>query len=119
MKMRSKEGLDKDDMTEQFRKAQLRLLNMPRHAGVLPIHEVLEDDKFYYIVMSKASDLYSVGVILYMLLAGAMPYDDAMFEEVLDHKRQASPGPRRYNWRGAVFQRMKETSINWNCEPWP
>jgi len=231
MKMRSKEGLEKDDMTEQFRKAQLRLLNMPRHAGVLPIHEVLEDDKFYYIVMSKAdggaffpallsefgdgvmpasavrkvikeiieaighvhsqgmlhrdvkpdnlvfqacvdplspsgkaykvalidfdhadpefdpvsptqsgswcgtvrfsapetflgnfsqaSDLYSVGVILYMLLAGAMPYDDAMFEEVLDHKRQASPGPRRYNWRGAVFQRMKETSINWNCEPWP
>mmetsp|Transcript_103583 Transcript_103583/g.297587 ORF Transcript_103583/g.297587 Transcript_103583/m.297587 type:complete len:87 (+) Transcript_103583:695-955(+) len=68
---------------------------------------------------SQASDLYSVGVILYMLLAGAMPYDDAMFEEVLDHKRQASPGPRRYNWRGAVFQRMKETSINWNCEPWP
>mmetsp|Transcript_11407 Transcript_11407/g.29407 ORF Transcript_11407/g.29407 Transcript_11407/m.29407 type:complete len:295 (+) Transcript_11407:3-887(+) len=231
MKMRSKEGLEEEDMTEQFRKAQLRLLNMLPHAGVLPIHEVLEDDKFYYIVMSKAdggaffpallsefgdgvmpasavrkvikeiieaighvhsqgmlhrdvkpdnlvfqacvdplspsgkaykvalidfdhadpefdpvsptlsgswcgtvrfsapetflgnfsqaSDLYSVGVILYMLLAGAMPYDDAMFEEVLDRKRQGSPGPRRYNWRGAVFQRMKETSINWNCEPWP
>ena len=32
------------------------LLNMPEHAGVLPLREVLEDQQFYYIVMEKAPD---------------------------------------------------------------
>jgi len=229
MKMRSKESLSNDCMADQFRKSLLRILNLPPHIGVLPIHEVLEDDKFYYIVMerasgaffntlltefgdgvmpaasvkkltreilealghihqsgmlhrdvkpdnlvfqahddpksptgkvnkvslidfdhaepdwtpssgsskshwcgtvrfsapetfngifSQASDLYSVGVILYMLLAGKMPYDDCMFEELVD-MRTPTPNRSRYNWRYAVFQRMRETPIDWHCDPWP
>jgi len=230
MKIRSKESLDQDCMGDQFRKSLLRMLNLPSHAGVLPIHEVLEDDKFYYVVMEKASggsffhtllgefadgvmpgsavrrltreilealghvhaqgilhrdikpdnlvfmrsedpasptrkkvkrvsiidfdhadpefepgsastqtpwcgtvrfsapetfqgtfsqgsDLYSVGVILYMLIAGKMPYEDSLFEAALD-RRGSSPTGRRFNWRANVYQRMKEALIDWESEPW-
>jgi len=226
MKIRSKESLENDGMSEQFRKSQIQLLNMPPNQGVLPIHEVLEDDKFFYIVMQKAtggsffpvllsefgdgvmperavrkvireileavgyihsqgmlhrdikpdnlvfqvkgddpaspsgknykvavidfdhadpdwdprspsqsqswcgtlrfsapetfcghfsqaSDLYSIGVILYMLMAGGMPYDDVMFEEVIERKT-----PGRFNWRAAIHQRMEEARVDWSAETW-
>eukprot|EP00429_Kryptoperidinium_foliaceum_P012388 CAMPEP_0176043260 /NCGR_PEP_ID=MMETSP0120_2-20121206/21467_1 /TAXON_ID=160619 /ORGANISM="Kryptoperidinium foliaceum, Strain CCMP 1326" /LENGTH=686 /DNA_ID=CAMNT_0017376667 /DNA_START=60 /DNA_END=2120 /DNA_ORIENTATION=+ len=230
LKIRSKESLAQDCMEEQFRKSLLRVLNLPGHIGVLPIHEVLEDEKFYYIVMAKAegaffnilltefgdgvmpaasvrkltqeilealghvhmqgilhrdvkpdnlvfqalddpksptgksnkvslidfdhaepdwtpgsgssqsqwcgtvrfsapetfngtfsqsSDLYSVGVILYMLLAGKMPYDDAVFEEFIESRTPSPKRSSRYDWRHAIHRRMRETPIDWQCEPWP
>lgn len=55
MKMRSKASLREAKMEEQFRSTQVKLLNLPDHIGVLPVKQVLEDDKFYYVVMEKAS----------------------------------------------------------------
>lgn len=55
MKIRSKESLQADSMEDTFRLAQLKMLNLPPHVGVLPLHEVLEDSRFYYVVMKKAS----------------------------------------------------------------
>jgi len=54
MKIRSKESLQQQCHEEEFRKSQIRMLNFPPHVGVVPLHEVLEDELFYYIVMDKA-----------------------------------------------------------------
>lgn len=56
MKMKAKTELGKQHGAEQqFRKSHLLMLNLPPHKGVLPLHEVLEDDAFYYVVMGKAT----------------------------------------------------------------
>jgi len=54
MKIRSKESLRQQCFEEAFRKSQIRMLNFPPHVGVVPLHEVLEDELFYYVVMDKA-----------------------------------------------------------------
>lgn len=54
MKIKAKKELREVGAEEQFRKAQMRLLNLPPHEGVLALREVLEDDTFYYVVMEKA-----------------------------------------------------------------
>eukprot|EP00929_Paragymnodinium_shiwhaense_P079010 TRINITY_DN4102_c0_g1_i1.p1 TRINITY_DN4102_c0_g1~~TRINITY_DN4102_c0_g1_i1.p1 ORF type:complete len:641 (-),score=105.49 TRINITY_DN4102_c0_g1_i1:95-2017(-) len=55
MKIKSKESLDRSNTQESFRKAHLRLLNLPPHGGIVTVREVLEDESFYYVVMEKAS----------------------------------------------------------------
>eukprot|EP00927_Polykrikos_kofoidii_P045758 TRINITY_DN39856_c0_g1_i1.p1 TRINITY_DN39856_c0_g1~~TRINITY_DN39856_c0_g1_i1.p1 ORF type:complete len:739 (-),score=106.97 TRINITY_DN39856_c0_g1_i1:107-2281(-) len=55
MKIKAKKELRDIGAEAQFRKAQLRLLNLPPHDGVVPLHEVLEDETFYYVVMEKAT----------------------------------------------------------------
>lgn len=227
MKIRAKVSI-KD--VEKFRTVQLRMLNFPPHEGVMPIHEVLEDDRFFYIVMQKAtggsffyallaeyndgvmpspavrglmreilaavshvhrqgmlhrdikpdnlvmtgdyddalsptgiskgvalidfdhadpewspdidahkeaylgtmrfnapetfrgefsvsSDLYSVGVILYLLMSGQMPYSDAVFGE---GDPDDKPFPRvGCGWRSAVYDQMRQASIDFSIDPWP
>lgn len=54
MKIRSKASLQERGIEDEFRKLQVRMLNLPPHAGVVPIHEVLEDESFYYVVMERA-----------------------------------------------------------------
>lgn len=220
MKIRSKESLQKQGIQEHFHKVQRRVLNLPPHPGVLPIQAVMEDERFYYIVMEKASkgaffpalikeypdghlpakavrsvtreileavrhvhqqgmlhrdlkpdnlvmqgdrvclidfdhadpewnrtakgplegfvgtvrfsapetflglyseesDLYSVGVILYLMLTGKMPYDDSIYERELRRRDSYGGGPSKYNWKGAIHERMKEECIDWSCNPWP
>lgn len=56
MKMRSKQSLRCVDCEAQFRRIHKIMLNFPEHPNVMPIHAVLEDDKFYYVVMKQASE---------------------------------------------------------------
>jgi serine/threonine protein kinase len=73
MKIKSKEDLISHGSEAKFRKAHMKMLNLPPHTGVLPLHEVLEDDTFYYVVMEKATG----GTLLCSLLEefsdGIMP----------------------------------------------
>lgn len=55
LKMKSKADLTKAGAEAQFRKAHLKMLNLPHHMGILPLHEVLEDENFYYVVMERAN----------------------------------------------------------------
>lgn len=62
---------------------------------------------------SRASDLYSVGAILYLLVTGKMPYDDALFLEVW------TPSLGLRSWRQVIMNKMREAHIDWKCNPWP
>eukprot|EP00439_Symbiodinium_sp_Y106_P022661 s3625_g2.t2 len=73
MKMRSKKSLREASMEEQFRKSLFSLLNLPEHAGVLPLQEVLEDSQFYYIVMEQATGGSFFGGLLTEFEDGVMP----------------------------------------------
>jgi serine/threonine protein kinase len=72
MKIKAKAELS-NRSEEQFRKAQLKMLNMPPHNGVLPLHEVLEDDNFYYVAMEKANGGGLLSSLLEEFSDGIMP----------------------------------------------
>jgi p70 ribosomal S6 kinase len=63
MKMTSKESLAEGNIEDEFRRAQLAVLNMPPHEGILPLFEILEDAKFYYVVMEKAERGFFEGLV--------------------------------------------------------
>lgn len=76
MKMRAKAGLH-EASDQKFRKACQRVLGLPQHPGVVALYEVLEDERFYYVVMPRASggaliqgllEWFSDGVIPAMVL---------------------------------------------------
>eukprot|EP00435_Cladocopium_sp_Y103_P052938 s27_g16.t2 len=70
----------------------------------------------YLCSFSKQTDLYSIGVIFYMLMTGKMPYDDEIFDGI------KPPGSRMVSPRALLhdtFQRLKDADIDWNCDPWP
>eukprot|EP00928_Gymnodinium_smaydae_P036877 TRINITY_DN25701_c0_g4_i1.p1 TRINITY_DN25701_c0_g4~~TRINITY_DN25701_c0_g4_i1.p1 ORF type:complete len:620 (-),score=117.29 TRINITY_DN25701_c0_g4_i1:128-1987(-) len=83
MKMRSKESLEQVYCLEQYRKTQLRMLNFPPHIGVMPLHEVLEDDKFFYVVAPKATGGSYLMSLLREFQDGVMP-SSAVKKTMLD-----------------------------------
>jgi len=63
-------------------------------------------------IFSERTDLYSVGVVLYMIMTGKMPYDDDVFQPGYESNYQ--------KWREAIFQNMSSApQIDWECNPWP
>lgn len=74
MKMRSKEQLQQQGVSiEKFALLQGRLLNFPPHPGVMPLHEVFEDEKFFYIVMPRATGGSLIDGLLTSYADGNMP----------------------------------------------
>ncbi|CAE7629517.1 par-1 [Symbiodinium pilosum] len=65
---------------------------------------------------SPASDLYSIGIILYLLMAGKMPFDNALFQEEMSVLQQS---PKSRGWTMNVYRRLKAEPIDWRCDPWP
>lgn len=66
---------------------------------------------------SPASDLFSVGVIFYILMTGDMPFDDLIYkaspgEADDDIELAGSPRSRK------VESRLATSKIDWNISPW-
>lgn len=70
---------------------------------------------------SRQSDLYSVGVILYMLMTGKMPYSDDHYQGAREPTRKPPTGHHaaKAAWSATVHQRLGETAVDWHCDPWP
>jgi serine/threonine protein kinase len=77
---------------------------------------------------SPASDLFSVGVTLYMLMTGKMPYDIKAIEKEIeqeahgiacDRGRRKSTGSVSEDWCTQVYFKMQDAPVDWNCDPWP
>jgi len=73
MKIRSRAELRRVDLEDQFCRVMERMLNMPRHPGVVRIFEVLMDDAFLYVVMEKANGGPLFGSLVQDFKDGCMP----------------------------------------------
>jgi len=69
-------------------------------------------------VFSPQSDLFGVGVVLYLLMTGKMPFSDGIFAEWLQTEAFPSQSAET-RCQSAIYQAMRETDIDWDCNPWP
>lgn len=65
---------------------------------------------------TEASDLWSVGTILYLLMAGKMPYSDTIFD--LETGQDLTSATGRRVWMDRLFQKMQDHEVDWTCSPW-
>lgn len=69
---------------------------------------------------STASDMFSIGVIFYILLTGDMPFDDSIFHSKLPENEfnddfEVVGSPRSIHVQSGLMRSV----IDWNISPWP
>lgn len=67
---------------------------------------------------STASDMFSIGVIFYILLTGDMPFDDSIFHSKLPENEndfEVVGSPRSMHVQSGLMRSV----IDWNISPWP
>ena len=68
---------------------------------------------------STASDLFSIGIIFFILMTGDMPFDDGIYltakVEGAEDELQTVGSPQTKR----VFSQLVESQIDWTMSPWP
>jgi serine/threonine protein kinase len=84
----------------------------PKTKSVIGTHGYIAPES-YKGEYSPVSDLWSVGVIFYVLMTGEMPFDNTLFDEVEEMDNTIGRGIE------AMEEVLKEQVIDWECQPWP
>eukprot|EP00440_Ansanella_granifera_P029719 gb/GFBE01032282.1/.p1 GENE.gb/GFBE01032282.1/~~gb/GFBE01032282.1/.p1 ORF type:complete len:612 (+),score=112.17 gb/GFBE01032282.1/:1-1836(+) len=66
---------------------------------------------------SRQSDLYSVGVVLYLLVTGQMPFSDDTYDCSRESYEAMGPAGIRC-WGAEVHRSMLRAKVDWDGEPW-
>lgn len=74
MKIRSKDSLAKAQHGEAYRKTYEHLMSMEPHRGIIMPRQMLEDDKFFYVIMDKAKGGSLFRSLLEDYSDGVMPH---------------------------------------------
>ena len=68
---------------------------------------------------STASDLFSVGVIFYILMTGDMPFDDSIFHSSVPGCEKDEFEIVGSNQSKQVLNNLMHATVDWNISPWP
>eukprot|EP00928_Gymnodinium_smaydae_P066853 TRINITY_DN4981_c0_g1_i1.p1 TRINITY_DN4981_c0_g1~~TRINITY_DN4981_c0_g1_i1.p1 ORF type:complete len:575 (-),score=74.09 TRINITY_DN4981_c0_g1_i1:90-1772(-) len=67
--------------------------------------------------ITRKSDLYSTGVILFLLVTGSLPYPDELF--VKSAKPTKNTPACVDLWRRQVYHNLLKTKVEWRTDVWP
>merc|ERR1719271_813704 len=84
----------------------------PKSKSVVGTHGYIAPES-YRGEYTPSSDLWSVGVIFYVLMTGDMPFENALFDKAEDHDNTVGRGIER------MHDVLKDQQIDWECPPWP
>mmetsp|Transcript_4527 Transcript_4527/g.10616 ORF Transcript_4527/g.10616 Transcript_4527/m.10616 type:complete len:325 (-) Transcript_4527:78-1052(-) len=86
----------------------------PKSKSVVGTHGYIAPEA-YMGEYSPSSDIWGIGVILYALMTGDLPYDDSIFDgpRAPGDNEAGSPRSRR------IAHALKTTPVDYDCDPWP
>jgi len=84
----------------------------PKSKSVVGTHGYIAPEA-YKGEYTQASDLWSVGVIFYVLMTGDMPFENALFDNVEECDNTVGRGIE------GMCEVLQNEKIDWECPPWP
>jgi serine/threonine protein kinase len=84
----------------------------PKSKSVVGTHGYIAPES-YKGEYTPSSDLWSVGVIFYVLMTGDMPFENALFDKAEESDNTVGRGIEH------MHEVLQDQKVDWDCPPWP